>query len=334
MRDLTPLMLIAAMACSTEVAPESPERAFAEGYRAAVVVPNADAAGRPELLDPSRWDAVLFDYAQASFDQHLASWSVFKRLDRVRGPYGETVRALRAAGLPEALAAIPYLESTYASTAQSAACARGPWQLMPEVAVRAGLRVEGCTIGGRGEKWTPTDPAPPRPLASGPYFVDGACQILSCDVDERTDLAKSTAASIALLKEAWEDPTLRASGAAVQALITSHNAGFDDARHGRPNRFNVLPAYADWSANVPEDERHLFVGANLKSATPADALSADSVLSPESQHYAYTVLAVHLLASCYYGKNYGEEEAFAPYASAAWCEAFAIPTVDQVQARP
>ena len=35
-----------------------------------------------------------------------------------------------------------------------------------------------------------------------------------------------------------------------------------------------------------------------------------SVLWEETQHYGYRVIAQHILAVCYYAKNYGSEQAF------------------------
>jgi hypothetical protein len=57
----------------------------------------------------------------------------------------------------------------------------------------------------------------------------------------------------------------------------------------------------------------------------------------ESQHYAYTIVAQHVLAVCYYAKNYGEDPAFTPWrvhtASDGYCGQFAIPTKEEVRNR-
>ena len=55
----------------------------------------------------------------------------------------------------------------------------------------------------------------------------------------------------------------------------------------------------------------------------------------EAQHYAYTVVAMHLLAVCYYAQNYGDEDpVFASWqrfvGPQGYCTDLAVPTVAEV----
>jgi len=87
--------------------------------------------------------------------------------------------------------------------ASSPVCAGGPWQFMPETAVRAGLRVEDCVLDGVSEPWTPTSAS--GVLADPPYRdrEGNRCRIQSCRVDERMDLERSTTAALSQFEQAW-----------------------------------------------------------------------------------------------------------------------------------
>ena len=160
-----------------------------------------------------------------------------------------------------------------------------------------------------------------------------------CSVDDRKDLEKSTAVAIYTLNEAWDDPGIAGSRAAVQLVITSHNAGYDDARFGPKykKRFNVKPAYQSWIDKNGADAGLQFVGQQIRCRDPHDKTSCDALLMAESQHYAYTIVAQHTLAVCYYAKNYGEDPAFQPWrfyaGSDGYCDQFKIPTKDEVRSR-
>ena len=66
-----------------------------------------------------------------------------------------------------------------------------------------------------------------------------------CKQDDRVDLAKSTRLAIRDFHTAWKDKGLAASGAAVQATIMSHNAGYDASVFGekKPKYGNMIAAY-------------------------------------------------------------------------------------------
>lgn len=316
----------------------------------------AGMASVDHITDPDQWDQRAFQYMAASVEKHVASKSFFRRLDTVRKAYAQVLTQLRDAGLPEAIAAMPYTESRYKPQLQSWACAKGYWQFMPEVAHRIGtkngldFRVRDCKVSrpnGTTITWTPNTFAPVAPIRKAPYVdpngqaPDPAMCLIpmqgGCRIDDRADLERSTAAAIFALREAWDDPTIAASGSAAVATILSHNGGYDDSRFGFKKSFNVLPAFTRWSKGKPEDEHHLFYGDNIKCADKHSKNFCGSKLAPETQHYGYTILAQHVLAACYYGKNYDNQfEAFRSWDGLlegdGYCNDFAIPTAQQVDA--
>lgn len=293
------------------------------GWERFVVTPSADIAeaeGRDmeSRRQPENWDRRAFDHFAASFEAHASARAFYKRLDAVKEEYATVVSALRRADLPEALAAIPYTESRYRPRTQSPYCAEGWWQFMPEVGHRMGLTIKDCAIDrvtGDRVTWSPTgDVAPPRKKA--PYFdlsgPNTQCAIAECRVDERTDLERSTDAAVRSLGEPLADRDIRESGAAVTLAILSHNVGYDDSRFGIKRSGNVRPAYLAWRKGQPEDVWHTFYGSNI--TCPHDLKGDDAVnkrcggkLPAQGQRYAYTVIAQHVLATCFYGKYYADQ---------------------------
>lgn len=308
-----------------------------------VMLPNREAAEdlHPTLDDPASWDPVFVAYVTRSVELHVRQRPFFQTLDSRREEWAITLTELRKAGLPEVFAAIPYQEALYDSRKQSIACAKGAWQFMPETATRvhrvhgSPLEVRDCRLRGRSERWSPKDLAPPV-SREAVYIEDDRCLITSCGIDDRTDLRKSTAGAVHTLKEAWDHPEIQASGAAVQLTILSHNAGLDDRPYGHPKRSNVLPAYHRWREASGTDPSHHFYGANIRCDTHLGKDTCGSRLMPETQHYAYNIVAQHILAVCYYSQEYSHLPAFEPWATWAlkdsYCEQFDIPTKQEVQA--
>lgn len=330
----------------------APDRLLYDGLHQAfykfVMEPNINVAGADGqgFEQKEKWDVRFFEFTTASVDRHVKSWAFFSRLEAVHVEYAKVVLALRKAGLPEVFAAIPYQESRYAASITSEVCAEGYWQFMPEVAYRLqtlnnkDFRVANCSFRGASSvSWTPTELAPPRGVRdNGPYMDAGQCMIERCNVDDRKDLEKSTDAAIFTLGEAWRDPLLARSLSAVQLTISSHNAGYDDGRFGDryKKRINVKPAYASWIADKGESAGIRYTGEQIRCPdTAVERGTCDSTLVAETQHYAYTIVAQHLLAVCYYAKNYGEEPAFKPWAvyvgDEGYCKAFKIPSKDEVR---
>jgi len=315
-----------------------------------VMEPNITAAGAEgkELQKPEAWDTRFFEFTTASVNKHVQSWAFFTRLESVHVEYAKVTLATRKAGMPEVFAAIPYQESRYQPSITSEVCAEGYWQFMPEVAYRLGtlngldFRVANCSFrGAPSVSWSPTELAPPRGVRdNGPYMDAGQCMIERCAIDDRKDLEKSTAAAMFTLEEAWKDPLLANSLSAVQLVISSHNAGYDDGRFGDryKKRINIKPAYATWIASHGESAGIQFLGQQIRCPdTAVERGTCDSALVAETQHYAYTIVAQHLLAVCYYAKNYGEEPAFQPWrvyvGDEGYCKAFNVPSKDEVRNR-
>ena len=161
--------------------------------------------------------------------------------------------------------------------------------------------------------------------------------ITTCDVDDRRNIDKATDAAIFTLGEAWADPLFATSGSAVQLTITSHNAGYDDSRFGVKKRFNVKPAYKNWIAKNSAEMGPFFTGQNIRCPVWDDPKPCGAAYMAETQHYAYNIVAQHLLAACYYARNYGENPAFTPYrkftGSGGYCENMDIPTKEEVRAK-
>lgn len=314
-------------------------------YSEFVMKPNIAAAGSKAKgwENSDLWDQRFIEYMTASVNKHHQAWLFYARLEAVRVEYSKVVLALRKAGLPEVFAAIPYQESRYTASIQSEVCAEGYWQFMPEVAyrleVKEGLpfRVASCRFKGSqsGVLWSPSEFAPPRGVReNAPYMDNDVCMIERCNTDDRKDLDRSTEAAVFTLKEAWKDPVFAQSGAAVQLTITSHNAGYDDGRFGEKYRkpFNVKPAYLAYTSRNGNEQGMSFVGNNIRCATSSERKTCDASYMAETQHYAYTIVAQHLLAVCYYSKNYGEDPAFVPWRLVdEYCDGFEIPTRDEVK---
>lgn len=312
-----------------------------------VMAPSAEAAGaaRPGLIEPRNWDRRLVSFVAASVERHVSAWNVFRRLEAVRNEYAAVVLALRDADLPEVFAAIPYQETRYNPAMVSVACAAGIWQFMPETALRverAGypFSVRDCRFQGAGDaRWSPSEVATrPDVMRTAPYIEGGRCRIRGCDVDDRADVDRSTAAALFTLAEAFSDPEIRRSGAAVGLTIASHNGGFDDGRHGAAyaKSTNVLPALRRFVAARGDEAAPRVLGDTLLCPHHDDPGTCGGVLMAQTQHYVYAVIAQHLVAVCYYAQNHGTERAFAPWkgyvSRGRYCEDFAIPSVPEVLA--
>ena len=268
--------------------------------------------------NPNTWDPRLFN-AVANQVKRTSGWTGFwKRLEAVKVDYALVVEALREESLPEVLAGIPFQETQYNPIRVSPVCAAGVWQFMPETANRMGLRVKDCKMGLSGKLWAPTTKSPPLSVKRDAEYVsvnangEPSCRIGSytkgsyCRVDDRVDVEASTLAAMDLLKETFVDSELSASGSIVQATILAHNAGYDDSKYlGRVKRTNVLPSYQRYVKKRTHGAH--FYGDNL---CHSDEPNCSSYLPSETQHYGYRVIAYHILAVCYYSKNYPNHKVF------------------------
>lgn len=196
-------------------------------------------AGSPGMVDQVA-DAMLANAGLAARAKAASA-----DLDMVAG-------AIQEAGLPEVFAAVPLAESGMDGAAVSKFCSAGPWQFMPETAVRFGLSVKDCTITGATSPFSP-EATDTFTIADRPYIQNGACAITACAVDERKDLALATKAAVALLKDALEDPTLAGHAQKDALAILSYNAGKRGVLDWLPTR--SADAFADMGAVAASDPR-------------------------------------------------------------------------------
>jgi hypothetical protein len=236
------------------------------------------------------------------------------------------VQATQRHDLPEAVAAIPMIESDYMPEAQSRMCAKGLWQFMPETAHRLGLRIRDCSVGEGVAPWTPSARAPS--VATAPYLRRGRCIIPpsnGCAVDERADIALSTEVALGELERARDTAAIARSGALVQLVIAAHTTGLDDsAFSGVANPHNLLPALGGFAAAHPDEVQRVY---GLSAACEASTDACPVALNGEARQYVVEAIATHLVSVCYYGKNYAYEPAFRPYAKYVdgYCSNLGVP---------
>jgi hypothetical protein len=332
-----------------------------EPFNAFVMKYNAEASGRKELANDSKnWDREFYERVAASVHQHVQWKRSFRRLDEIKEHYSTVTQVIHEMDMPEVFAGIPYRESTYLKDIQSNACARGWWQFMPEVGNRMKLKVKSCHFNDADGTWEPApgDVTPPANLFNTAKYISPTkkCRITKCDVDERTDLEKSTRAALETFKEPMNDSVLRDSGAVVQITILSHNAGYDDSRYGVAKKSNLLPAFKKYAKTADKDDYPNFYGNMITCTNPDDIPKPEvgkdgiplannspkkednycgSILHAETQHYAYPIVARHILAVCYYGKNYDDMKGFENWATynsgERYCTNFNIPTPAEIK---
>ncbi|MCB9792792.1 MAG: transglycosylase SLT domain-containing protein [Alphaproteobacteria bacterium] len=327
-----------------EINPELQE-GFDQAYDYFIQRHNAEAAGAEDYRSNRQyWDTELLDWVSRSAVQHGRAQKFWGRLEAITEDYAYVVKELRRNKLPEVFAAIPYQESRYQNDVQSPVCAKGYWQFMPEVANRLSLNVRQCTLSGIRDDWAPTEKAPPLGvIKNAVYMRNGQCIIPKkggCKVDERTDLQMSTDAAMRALGEAWEDPEFRESGSAVQMVIASHNAGYNDAKYngGKTKPNNILPAYQRYIKATGPNYGPFFIGSQITCTDSAAYDNPDkcgSVLHRETQHYPYAIIAQHFLAVCYYATNYSTEypvfKEWQDFVLGGYCDKIQVPAPEQAR---
>ena len=315
---------------------------------------NARAAGWSKLEDDQKlWDQNLLDWVKRSVGAHAKAYRFWRRLDEVAASYAHVLGVLRKNDLPDVLAAIPYQESGYQGlTKGNLVCASGYWQFLPEIAHQADVPIRDCRIRGRPDVWNP-DKAPPIGVIKNAIYINRGskslgCLIEKCEVDQRADLDASTDGAAKLLLKAYQDSDLRASGAVVQMVIASHNAGYDNSPYtpgNQKNSYNLRWSYTNWRNKVRKGQPRNpdFIGANLTCTVrpsseegydPNARCNSEASLGFETQHYVHMIIAQHILAACFYGLNYPNTEEFAPYAelvTGGYCESFNIPTREELK---
>lgn len=200
-----------------------------------------------------------------------------KELAKLRG-------RIAAAGLPDVVVGVPYRESHLRSDLVSPACAAGPWQFLPEVAVDEGLAIRNCTIEtADGEQlWTPTDALPSRERR--PYLSNG-CAISHCEVDQRLSLDRSTAAALHWLDRASRDTKWVNHPDRIPLTLMAFNAGSGGVAHflgaiGDEAPFDVASACATGDCLVLPHETAWYV-PNVVAAAAIVACYGGSVDVPE-----------------------------------------------------
>ena len=316
-----------------------------KGFGAFVMQPNIDQSGRLELRGRDHWDEKFYEMTVTATLQHVQWKRLFRKYEDIKGDYATVVGVMRDKGLPDVFAAVPIRESNYTASATSTACAHGYWQFMPEVAHRLEVQngldfvVRYCKFKDADVVWNPTLMAPPRDVyKNGDYIANRLCRIKACAKDDRSDLRKSTAAAAFDFNDAYNDPTLKASGAVVQMTIATHNTGYNDERFGLKKTSNVLPGFTAWSAGRPASDHSNWYGENMTclDAPEGQNYCGGSKLHRDTQNYVYPIVAQHLLAVCYYAQNhateYPEFQAWAMHVREdGYCKKFKIPTPDQVK---
>jgi hypothetical protein len=314
-----------------------------------VMGPNTTAAAGTfaGLEKFEKWDQKFYQYTTAHVQQQSRAWNFYARLEQIKDNYAQVVMVLRQENMPEVLAAVPYAESRYKAEATSFACAAGYWQFMPETGKRFGIVGNRCRLRDSSEPYDVL-PSPP-PLARSPYILGAStskasCRIAECDTDLRRDITRSTRAAAASLKQAFQDRELRSTGAVVQLTILSHHAGYLDT----PEKYvNMLPSVRQWAQLKGKDALPYFYGSNLtcgqfdpKSESPAELTkSCGSVVKMQAhtQHYAYGIVATHMLAVCYFARNYPGNDVFKKWSyywgPGGYCEKLGVPSSGEVRAR-
>ena len=341
-----------------------------QAWAAFVASPNAKAAGdRSFLEDRSRWDDRLLSTTAAQMLQQTLYWDFWRRLSDISEEYAGVVSALRKAGLPEALAGIPYQESKYFQPGlrNSIACAGGWWHFLPEVANRVGVEIRDCRLQGSSELYTPTAKVPPVGVYRRAEYINkdaykkfqacmsdssctreqrraitrNICRLKNgaCAVDERDDFEASTEGAVRLLYDTWSQPEVKSSGAATQLTIAAHNRGWDDSRYDRNRRSpgNLRADLKRWkdSQGGSDSTAYRFIGDQMQCEANDQFRegACSGLLPPETQHYVYRVLAQHFLAVCFYAKNFSESSVFGAWSQFedGYCSQIKIPSLDEVR---
>ena len=315
-----------------------PNRAVLESVAG---VGSAAEVGALNPGSPEQWDRVLFEEFSKQVNALNKVPAFFHRLERVADSYHYVTQTLRSEGIPEVIAAVPLVESGYRPGPQSELCAKGYWQFMlewgPYLTQGRGLdaswSVGSCSRYAQQGLWSPKDMAPPYNVAKNAEYVrGGACDIVRCARDFRTDLALSTAAAVLSFGDVLKDEPLAMSGAVTQIAVIAHHAGYDDAgKTGKPPRkyYNLDVAYARWSKDNQAKGRdvnpaHFYGDAMQCLGVPEDSeTKCERYLPRLTQRYGVSVIARHALSVCYYGRYHRGKTAFAgwaPYVDGGYCD--------------
>ncbi|MCB9668479.1 MAG: hypothetical protein H6736_24625 [Alphaproteobacteria bacterium] len=302
-----------------------------------VVAPDRMVSGQP-LGEPQKDTGFHADVTRA-FEAHARRRTVYAALERHVDAWEHVLGAVRAQGLPDVLAAVPYELTVYGEAADATSCRAGPWDLTPEEAHRASTvhgaptLLRDCRLDGSPASWSPSELATPWLHQAAWWDTEaGSCRLGPCAIDRRGDLDVSTLAGLALLREAWDHPDLRATGSAVQLTLAARVAGTDDSRWGRQRSLNLVPAVRhDQSKGFPGTT---IVGRNRLCADPTSTTRCGSVFHARAQHAPAATVGVHLVAVCYYAQEHGDRPVFAAWRPwlGDYCRTIVVPHRNEVLA--
>ena len=195
-----------------------------------------------------------------------------------RSDVGVLRRDVGVAGLPELMIGVPFVESRLDPSVTSRHCAAGSWQLLPEVAVSLGLRVQGCQLSD-GSDFSPGRrlPAP----EARPYLAGGTCAIERCDVDDRRDDRRARAAALTLLGTAWQDPAIASSPQRAVLAVLSYNAGLGATQRWLAHTDDPVAALGACAAGRGCDGLSTEAGRFVPMVIAASAIAACGAGSPE-----------------------------------------------------
>ncbi|MEQ1571894.1 MAG: hypothetical protein ABMA64_40075 [Myxococcota bacterium] len=148
----------------------------------------------------------------ALVEAHERSWRFWERVYTVRPEWSLVERELRAAGLPDVLAALPYQATRYDRDLGFEDCSAGAWALP---LTTPGLEIRHCHLRGTTRTWSSGD-APPMDA--------GVCMVERCAVDERLDLGAATRVASKALAATWE-----ATGHDAFLTLAAHATGPPEA---------------------------------------------------------------------------------------------------------
>jgi hypothetical protein len=322
-------------------------KGFQEPFQDFVMEINGETSGYTDLgQTPSQWDSRFYKLTLSYMKTLQSQKGYWKILKKVRNDYSYVTAAMKQANLPEVFAAIPFQETKYDQNLQSPACAGGIWQFMPETGYRMGLKIKNCKYKGNKKAiFTPKTKAPPSPFYKAEYIETDSlgnysCRITSCKIDERRNVERSTEAAIDLLMDTWEDDDLSASGSLVQMTIMAHNAGYNDKPYLKKTKpSNILPSYKKYIKKTKVTDGIRFYGDNIKCSKDVDpfkkpANRCGGVLSNQTQHYAYKVVAQHILAVCFFAKNYSNDPSFSKwekyFSEDRYCTKIDVPSIEDL----
>lgn len=191
---------------------------------------------------------------------------------------GTLRRDVGVAGLPDVIVGVPFVESRLDARVTSRHCAAGTWQLLPEVAVDLGLRVQGCTLDD-GSVFTPGRRLPSP--EDRRYLVGGSCAIDRCDVDERRDDRRARSAALTLLGTAWDDPVLAAHPQRAVLAVLSYNAGLGATQRWLAHTEDPIASLGACAAGKGCDGMSTEAGKFVPMVIAASAIAACHAASPD-----------------------------------------------------